>query len=46
MTKDKNPYRKFNRNEPLGKNGERLIWGVGIVIFLAIVAKCSGVMPE
>ena len=46
MTKDKKPYRKFNRHEPLGKNFERLTWGIGIVTFLAMVAKCSGVMPE
>jgi hypothetical protein len=38
--------RKFNRHEPLGKNFERLIFGVAIVIFIAIVAKCSGLMPE
>ncbi len=38
--------RKFNRNEPLGKNFERLIYGVAIVVIFAIVAKCSGVMPE
>jgi hypothetical protein len=38
--------RKFNRKEPLGKNGERLIWGVAIVVLIAVVAKCSGVMPE
>jgi len=38
--------RKFNRNEPLGKNFERVIYGVAIVVFIAIVAKCSGVMPE
>jgi hypothetical protein len=38
--------RKFNRNEPLGKNFERMIYGVVIVVIFAIVAKCSGVMPE
>ena len=38
--------RKFNRFEPLGKNGERLIYGVAIVVIFAIVAKCSGLMPE
>jgi hypothetical protein len=38
--------RKFNRNEPLGKNFERMIFGVAIVVIFAIVAKCSGVMPE
>jgi hypothetical protein len=38
--------RKFNRNEPLGKNFERMIYGVAIVVIIAIVAKCSGVMPE
>jgi hypothetical protein len=38
--------RQFNRFEPLGKNGERLIWGVLIVAIIALVAKCCGVMPE
>jgi hypothetical protein len=38
--------RKFNRNEPLGKNFERMIYGVAIVVIIAIVAKCSGVMPQ
>lgn len=38
--------RQFNRREPLGKNGERLIWGVAIVVLIAIVAKCCSVMPE
>lgn len=38
--------RQFNRNEPLGKNFERLIYGVAIVVIIAIVAKCCGVMPE
>jgi hypothetical protein len=38
--------RKFNRHEPLGKNFERLIFGVAIVVIIAIVAKCNGVMPE
>ena len=38
--------RKFNRFEPLGKNGERLIWVVAIVVIIALVAKCSGLMPE
>jgi hypothetical protein len=38
--------RKFNRNEPLGKNFERMIYGVAIVVIIAIVAKCSGVMPK
>lgn len=38
--------RQFNRFEPLGKNGERLIWGIGILSFIALVAKCCGVMPE
>ncbi len=38
--------RQFNRYEPLGKNGERIIWGVLIVVVFAIVAKCMGVMPE
>jgi hypothetical protein len=38
--------RKFNRNEPLSKNFERMIFGVAIVVFFAIVAKCSGVMPK
>jgi hypothetical protein len=38
--------RKFNRNEPLGKNFERVIFGVAIVVIIAIVAKCSGVMPD
>lgn len=39
-------HRKFNRYEPLGKNGERLIYGVVIVVIIALVAKCIGVMPE
>jgi hypothetical protein len=38
--------RKFNRLEPLGKNFERLIYGVAVVALFAIVAKCSGVMPK
>jgi hypothetical protein len=38
--------RKFNRNEPLEKNFERVIFGVAIVVIIAIVAKCSGVMPD
>jgi hypothetical protein len=38
--------RKFNRNEPLGKNFERMIYGVAIVVIIAIVAKCMGVMPK
>jgi hypothetical protein len=38
--------RKFNRNEPLGKNFERIIFGVAIVVIIAIVAKCMGVMPN
>ena len=38
--------RKFNRYEPLGKNGERIIYGVAIVVIIALVAKCMGVMPE
>ena len=38
--------RKFNRYEPLGKNFERMIFGVAIVVIIAIVAKCMGVMPE
>jgi hypothetical protein len=38
--------RKFNRNEPLGKNFERMIFGVAIVVIFAIVAKCIGVMPK
>jgi hypothetical protein len=38
--------RKFNRHEPLGKNFERVIFGVAIVVIIAIVAKCMGVMPD
>ena len=38
--------RKFNRNEPVSKNFERMIFGVAIVVIIAIVAKCSGVMPK
>jgi hypothetical protein len=38
--------RKFNRNEPLGKNFDRMIYGVSIVVIIAMVAKCSGVMPK
>jgi len=38
--------RKFNRHEPLGKNFERMIYGVAIVVLFAIVAKCCGLMPE
>jgi hypothetical protein len=38
--------RKFNRNEPVSKNFERMIYGVAIVVIFAIVARCSGVMPE
>jgi len=38
--------RKLNRKEPLEKNFERLIFGVAIVVIIAIVAKCSGVMPK
>ena len=38
--------RQFNRYEPLGKNGERLIWGVAIVVIIAVIAKCMGVMPD
>ncbi len=38
--------RQFNRYEPLGKNGERIIYGVAIVAIIALVAKCMGVMPE
>jgi hypothetical protein len=38
--------RKFNRHEPLGKNFERMIYGVAIVVIFAIVAKCIGVMPK
>ena len=38
--------RQFNRIEPLGKNGERIIFGVAIVVIFAIVAKCCGLMPE
>lgn len=36
------PKRQFNRREPLGKNGERLIWGVAIVIIIAVIAKYFG----
>jgi hypothetical protein len=38
--------RKFNRLEPLDKNFERVIFGVAIVVIIAMVAKCSGVMPK
>jgi hypothetical protein len=38
--------RKFNRHEPLGKNFERIIFGVAIVVIIAIVAKCCGLMPK
>jgi hypothetical protein len=38
--------RKFNRNEPVSKNFDRMIYGVAIVVIFAIVAKCSGVMPK
>jgi hypothetical protein len=38
--------RKFNRYEPLGKNFERIIFGVAVVVIIALVAKCSGVMPD
>ena len=42
----KKPKRQFNRREPLGKNGERLIWGVAIVVFVALLARFFGVIPE
>lgn len=38
--------RKFNRHEPLGKNFERMIYGVATVVIIAIVAKCCGLMPD
>lgn len=38
--------RKFNRHEPLGKNFERMIYGVAVVALFAMVAKCCGVMPK
>jgi len=38
--------RKFNRSVPVSKNFERMIYMVAIVVIFAIVAKCSGVMPE
>lgn len=38
--------RQFNRYEPLGKNFERIMYGVAVVALFAIVAKCCGVMPE
>jgi hypothetical protein len=38
--------RKFNRHEPLGKNGERLIWGVAIVVLIAVFARFFGLIPE
>ena len=38
--------RQFNRHEPLGKNFERMIYGVAIVVLFAIVAKCCGLMPD
>ena len=38
--------RQFNRHEPLGKNFERMIYAVAIVVIFALVAKCSGLMPE
>ena len=38
--------RKFNRFEPLGKNFERIIFGVAIVVIIALVAKCMGLMPD
>jgi hypothetical protein len=38
--------RKFNRNEPLGKNFERMIYGVAIVVIIAFIAKMSGLIPE
>lgn len=38
----KKQKRQFNRREPLGKNGERLIWGVAIVAILAFIAKYFG----
>jgi hypothetical protein len=38
--------RKFNRNEPVSKNFDRMIYGVAIVVIFAIVAKCSGVIPK
>lgn len=41
----KKPKRQFNRREPLGKNGERLIWGVAIVSILAFIARMFGFIP-
>lgn len=38
--------RKFNRFEPLGKNGERIIYGVAIVVIVALVARMFGFIPS
>lgn len=38
--------RQFNRHEPLCKNFERMIYGVAIVVIIALVAKCMGVIPK
>lgn len=37
--------RQFNRREPLGKNGERIIYGVAIVVIVALVARMFGFIP-
>ena len=38
--------RQFNRYEPLGKNGERIIYGVAIVVIVALVARMFGFIPS
>lgn len=38
--------RQFNRFEPLGKNGERIIYGVAIVVIVALVARMFGFIPS
>lgn len=37
--------RHFNNQEPVDKNFERVIYGIAIILIVAIVCKCSGVMP-
>lgn len=38
--------RQFNTPEPENKNFERIIFGVAIVVIIAVIAKCMGVMPD
>jgi len=36
----------YRPDKPLGKNFERLMFGVAIMVIILVVAKCNGMIPE